>query len=383
MPRNPVTRDPYDPSFPHGEARGYRRGCDCDDCKAAYLRARKRDKTMLALYGSRRAVSKEVQNRVAHHIDRLLEAVPLASRETVCDAAGVNHSLGVSMVVDAPMGMSPQTARRVLAVTPAAVRACPTMPMSREEAQLLIGQMQALGYPLTWQRDRSGVWTPSLAANHRGSRTVNHHVKVALTALHKQIDGREADPERDGISLRSIGHSKAVARRNGFHPPGCYDDDGNLDRRLIPGDPWAESDEHAHDMIAAAHIVTARSDDERRERLARTVGLHSAAELPAKRNRRGCPPGVDPVLWTRLDKVSQQVERIKGRFECRDKDPNRRANIARLREELIRWENSTEDALTFGLRTGVVAFSTYTSHVARDHPAVVAYLDQQTSKEAA
>ena len=183
-----------------------------------------------------------------------------------------------------------------------------------------------------------------------------------------------ADAARDGIAQRGLTRAKVDAKRLGYYPPNCYDDDGNLDYRSIPDHPWAGADDHAHDMLDAAHILIGRSEDERRERLARALGVLSSVELPTD----------DTVtddtrdLFTRLETVRRRIHRLKDRFHCRDNDTDRAVGLAHLRAILDEWDTSGEDVLTFTLRHDLVRLNSQA--VPRDHPGVKAWLAEQAEQ---
>ena len=375
MPRTLVTRDPNHPDFPHGTPAGARRGCPCDPCGESLRTQRRRAEKRRKMYGGVRVAPPTLVKRVHRHVASLLKAVPASTAKTICEAAGATPKvrrviLGNTNNPDDPT-LSPASAMAILAVTVEQLEQH-TRRGSTDEAAHLIRSMQALGYPFAWQTRQCGVHVEVIANRRKGTKVVYPRQIAAIRDLYARVGERAANPERDGVDPAWSRRATAMAAAAGFYPPACYDDNGTLDYRLVPGHPWADADDNAHNIIDTMRLITARSSDERRDRLARMVGLGSAADLPRK-NKGKERAGTNPAIITAIDTIERREKRLAKRFGMRLEDPTRTRNANEWRSALIAWENSDTDAMAFCLDNNLV--NPRHKSCPNDHPTVKAHLE--------
>ena len=377
--RAQVIKDPTHPDYPHGKPEGAWRGCKCADC----LRARRisnYQSRRLREQGITRYAPDELRQRVQNHVDALVRVTGV-SLAAISRAAGVEGKRAGE--VHRGMGVATVTAHKLLAVTPAKALEYLTY-IDVEPFRLITGQLQALGYTYRWQERQVGAchrYVNLILDRARNGRQDRMDVE-AFTKwqdLLAEYGDREATTE-DGLSPMQIKQAKTVATRNGFYPPACYDDDGNLNYRFVPDHPWARADEYAHDKLRDLRIITARNLDEKQYRMARALGLDSAAELPTDDNGM---KHSNPTLWTAAETLRQSCTRLKETLGLRDKDPERHERAAWWRDQLARFEYSYsgEETLAFALRTGLITVKA--NQVPLSHPTVQAYLAEQGVEVAA
>ncbi|MEQ7008412.1 hypothetical protein ABN028_19760 [Actinopolymorpha sp. B17G11] len=245
MPR--AQKDPSHPDFPHGTDRGYWRGCKAGSpcpttptCANAHARAVKKAKWRAAGILPPSAASRVDAQSARDHIARLL-TYKGASEEAIARAAGL-PSVTLNQIRNrGAKKLWRRTSEAILAVTPAAVAAEVRLTPSAPYATKLRA-LGVLGYSVRWCSQRSGVNASEVALGRRP--TITPRVRQALDALFDEISDRPATPA-DGIPQPIIDRTIREARAAGYHPPACYDDDGELILRAIPGHPWSLFDEQA------------------------------------------------------------------------------------------------------------------------------------------
>ncbi len=352
MSKSPVITDPTHPDFPHGEERGYRLGCrsvECG-CAPASWRAGKIRRYRFETEGPIRTASPDLCQRAADHIDSVVAATPGLTIGAALKAAGA-HRGGYRRAREGRI--SKATAEKMLALP---IGQAPAAFVPREKVSLVIRQLQALGYPINWQEARVGRQIRHIAHGKRPGGGMYEKVDATIAnkvyELARQIGDREASAE-DGLTQRQVTQAKTIARRAGFYPPICYDEDGTLDLRAIPGHPW-----HAADRVAEAHIDICRA----------LVTRDEYGEYPTKKGI-GRKLGVDP----------RQVERAAERIGLWMRDPAREQEWARARTRglLREYDDGILDPVHFCLLTGYFVGKGGAFH--KDHPGVIEYLAGQRS----
>lgn len=258
----PVVRDTSHPAFPHGTARGVQRGCaDRDTCPATPTCWEQRRKQIKRTQVARdRGLSSRVDPRQAlAHVDRVKAAVDGSSDSAFERAAG----LSVSTLHGMRSGQCclPQTARKILQVTPALL-AEHSEYVAVDRIRHLIRILQASGYPLRWQQEQSGVsnlsamWIIRHTRNGQVRQLCSARSYATMRALYDRIGGREADPTRDGLTRRQIGMARRFGKDHGYYPVGAYDTDEHLTLNLRgwPGHPWQIADEKCGRMLDALRL---------------------------------------------------------------------------------------------------------------------------------
>lgn len=235
MPHPLVTRDPDDPAFPHGETRGYGRGCRCDPCKEAKYRYTKRVK--------RRSPSVPARPVIAH-VQGLIGAgagVSAISRLTGTGPGATSRG-GVRLLAEGTSKrVAAARAEAILAITvTAALGDTPTA--NHAEAVHYARTLQALGWPLRWQAHQIGVCADTgLHFLRTGCKWVEHSTVVQMRALAAEVGDRPGPDRR----------TARWANRLGWHVPAAYDEQ----RNLVPGAALA----------AQSHGSTVGARDERQQ----------------------------------------------------------------------------------------------------------------------
>lgn len=345
MPRTAVITDPKHPDFPHhGTENGRRYGCTCDDCVTAAYRAGKVRRGHLML-GIRRRADPELRRRCRQHVTDLMAMHPGHTIDAINRAAGLPETLLRQFMKGVTDGIFIESAKAILAVTPDRIQpSC----HPADDARLLIGQMQALGYSMRWQKEQTGIDVPKVWATPYP--TVRAYVFEGIKALHARVGDRQADAARDGLRPTAITQAKTYARRNGYYPPAFYDDDGTLDHRAIPEHPWSINDEKAHFGI---------------EMLRAVVKHHGTLPLPE--------------IAALVGQNVRQVERVVDKLGLHLHERRRPKRIAWLREQLHRFDMEATDPVLFALEVGLYPIKWFV----RDHPGVVAWKERVAAKEAA
>ena len=245
------TKDPTHPDFPHGQQKGWYRGCRSDECpvtpscRTVRLRAQKASRVGMA---QPRWVSAQM---VRDHVTGLMDQHPQLTIAAVARAAGVHPPKLTAVMRSGQPGVARHIAAAVLAVTAhAALRR--TSRVDAREARHTINTLRALGYPMRWQSRRCGIareFIEDIAAGRWA--TVSRADNKRLRDLAATVGDRAANPGRDGIEPKIITRTVARARRDGWHPPACYDDNGDLIPEAVPGHPWAIALTHARNRIDA------------------------------------------------------------------------------------------------------------------------------------
>jgi DNA-binding CsgD family transcriptional regulator len=121
----------------------------------------------------------------------------------------------------------PETAAKLLAVTPGDAALQPTLGTSRRLQALV-----AIGYTQTALAQRIG-WTPSNFTTliHARHPYVHHTTATAVDELYQELSGTPGGNSR----------AQAIARRHGWMPPLAWDDIDNPDERAKGRRPTGES----------------------------------------------------------------------------------------------------------------------------------------------
>jgi hypothetical protein len=117
--------------------------------------------------------------------------------------------------------------------------------------------LAAIGYPLAWIASQLGLQNLPMRSP-QGRARVRMSVFVRLDTLYRRIEATPAEEHPSRIPARARGIAKATARRHGYHPPGCYDDDGNLIPEAVRNEKnearLAEQDRVVRQRLAALHL---------------------------------------------------------------------------------------------------------------------------------
>lgn len=177
-PNDPILRAP---DFPHGEPRGFKRGCSCERCRAGYNRRRRE-----AVAGTAVPVTRNADlvpgAPVAEHARFLRQH---ASYDVIGRVAGVSPTV-VTRVVNNPGALvKDDSAARILAVTVRQVRGArrfvPFGPAKRHIDTLMkhpgvtlrgVGRAAGVPYTILWQALRRG-----------GERRVSAGIALAIMAV--------------------------------------------------------------------------------------------------------------------------------------------------------------------------------------------------------
>lgn len=285
MPARPPRLRPDDPAlaapdYPHGEQRGYDRGCSCDRCRAANA-ARVRTR-------SGPTCRSTDPGPAAAHVRWLLDTVPGAYREQVCLAARMARPTLAAVLDGKPVER--RTAQRLLALTPADVAAHLRNVDPAEVFEHVAWLLTCEGGSVTAIADASGLEKDVVRACARRTRTLlradsarlildvtpermrrcaahvppRRAIQRVRSLMANGWRGRDMHPylrygnASTGLPFLSRPHrnisqdldrrieamyaalgdkpgpsprTAARMRVRGWHPPICYDDDGHL----IPG----------------------------------------------------------------------------------------------------------------------------------------------------
>lgn len=221
-----VIKDPTHPDFPHGEERGYFRGCKRDCCRDAHIRAGKRrqylQKQGRPVTVPAGPVREHVRALLAAGVTRgaILRAAdhPMDLR-SLCDLLGNGERPSTQERIAAPL------ARSLLAVSADDALAC--LPyVDKTESVRLIRCLQAQGWTLRYIASRltpdGTAKAPGFLSDH-ACATVRAATARAVRALADEIGDRQGPSKRTAI----------IARRHGFYPLIAYDDDGVLHREWL------------------------------------------------------------------------------------------------------------------------------------------------------
>lgn len=220
MPK--ATRDPNDPDFPHGEVRGFRRGCRCESCRAA-KRAKNlqyRQEVKAVRPGASPLTDQVAPDRAAR---RVRELVRTYSINDISRVTGVNVGSIRRLRDGRPKFITRLTERAVLnakfdRIAPSFVS--PALLLQR------LGSLAALGYPFNWQMRQAGLVQTSLT-DIREASFIRRETFQRYNVVYEKYGVRHARPE-DGISQHSMVMAKKWARHHRYYPPAAYDDEGNL-----------------------------------------------------------------------------------------------------------------------------------------------------------
>lgn len=357
-PNARVTYDLNDPAFPHRSTTGYSRGCTRECCMAAERR-RDKERELERLRGipaAPRTVPAHMAEAAKRHIDDLIENHN-ASARAIADRLGI----GSATILKTLRGkaMSQPIYEAIMSVKPYDVQRGDHTPAA--PTALLSGQMQALGYPMSWQGDQCGLGGKTLIAIlgkvRRGQQEwVTPDTAAAIAGLAERVAERVADPIRDGIEPRDIARAKSVARRNGFYPPAAYDEDGTLDWRSIPDHPWTVINEACHEQIERLEVAIRNPE----------LGATGLASLTLDYTTDSVPEG--SAEHTELVRVEMAYRRLLEGLGIRAIDGGAEKR-AELHEALWRFMRRGEgDPVSFCIEFGIV--SAKSTKIPSDHPAV-------------
>lgn len=224
MARRAVVKDPAHPDFPHGDTRGYSRGCRCHLCRASNTR-KKGQQTLARMRG----VSATMPvGPVREHVAALTAATG-ESVGAVARAAGVDGCvLRAAVRCRQQRTIASGIGGAVLAVDADAVTAAAAW-APKAEAVRLIRCLQAQGWPLRDLAVKLGYAEPS-----RGAPPFLYQTDSMISVgLMRRV---QALAEKVGDARGPSKLSADAARRLGFYPLIAYDDDGVLHREWLAGD---------------------------------------------------------------------------------------------------------------------------------------------------
>lgn len=215
MANHTVTRDPSDPTFPHGTTSGRRRGCDCQKCKDARFRAEKRQRMNRAAGLSALVPASPARDR----LQELLQH-PDVSLTVLAQCSGYSRAAITRVATGVSATISPEFDRILRAMTledALSLRAFRTGGRKRVIQQMY--SMQAQGWPLSWQARRLGrSWSTLQDVLHGSSDRVTTAFAQKVDRLAAELDGKWGPSEV----------AKRNARQNGWYPLAAYDEDGDL-----------------------------------------------------------------------------------------------------------------------------------------------------------
>lgn len=222
MSRARIT-DPYDPRYPHGKKLGYSRRCRCDGCR----HANHKHDVMRQLADARGAGPRVPAAKVRAHVRALL-AHPDITYAALSRASGCGPDTIRRLMTENSTGRCERrVADALLAVTKqSALAAVSEVPA--EPARVLLRRLQAHGWPLRELAARVGQ-----ASQPAPTFLYRKTVPVITAAMWAKVQAVYAElQDKPGPSDTA----RKAARRLGYYPPACYDDDGTLDPTAIPTD---------------------------------------------------------------------------------------------------------------------------------------------------
>lgn len=333
MPTHPVTKDVTDPAFPHGQERGYFRGCKSECCVRAHSREAKRR----ALLSMRGVTARVDAGPIREHLAHLVSLDSTFHLTAIATASGVLHKTVWDISRGNTEMVSQRNAARLLAVTPEQIRAA-TWRVPADKARAQVRGMMAQGWPGTWICERLGYTNPKSRQPVFMYAKTNHLTRDLadrVDALAAEVGG-------------SIGPSHITAtrsKRRGWWPLAALDEDGTLNLRGLPGHPWHEADQDAGRLIDAA-IESTR--------------IESSLTIAAERY------GLDRE---RLRHVTVRL---------RESGPDYARTIRDIERAL---EEPDADVVLIGLRCGALSINSV-SGVPGDHPAAEQYRQERRALRA-
>jgi len=357
-PNARVTYDVNDPAFPHGQPVGYSRGCNRECCMAA---ERRRDKErelerLRGIAAPNRTVPARMALAAKRHIDDLIE-----NHHASANAIARHLGIGSGAILRTQSGKSPTRTvyDAIMSVKPGQVQRADRVDAAT--TVLLSGQMQALGYPMSWQGEQCGVGGKTLIVIlgkvRRGQQKwVEPRTADAIADLATRVAGRVANPLRDGIEPRDVNRAKSVAKRNGYYPPAAYNEDGTLDWRAIPDHPWTVINEACHEHIERLEVAIRNEE----------LGARGLTTLTLDYNEDAFPPGSpEHTEFVRIEMAYRRLLEGLG-IRAIDGGAEKRAE---LHEALWRFMRRGEgDPVSFCIDLGIV--SADSTKIPSDHPAV-------------
>ncbi len=238
-----VTRDPNHPDFPHHTERGYARGCRSQCCSLVKSRAEK-TRNLRRYHGIRTVIDAAP---TTEHLARLLASHGDVNGSCIAKAAGVNARTVYQLASGKQQSLNVRTAQALLAVTvQAALAHAATVDATGPRRQ--VQSMMALGWTGSWIAEQlghkhSGTGPPQFFYGHGASGSLTSRMTRDLADRISALAERVGDTP--GPSSSTAKRSKA----RGWHVPGAYGDDGELNLRFVVGHPWTLADAHAATRI--------------------------------------------------------------------------------------------------------------------------------------
>lgn len=222
MRKRDYPTNPDHPGFPHGTRVGYNLGCrtacpSSPTCTGRHNRARKC--TLWRAMGMLPPADTDMTpaEPIRAHVTALLE-IPDVTNALITELSEVSARALYNVANGVCPTVRVGTARRLLSVSPADVRARLPRPNCPRFVQL-IRSMQVQGFSMGWQAIQLGH-NPSWM-----DKVVRQHLKY-LSA--KDADALEALARRLESKRGPYVTAAGKARAAGWHPLLAYDDDGNL-----------------------------------------------------------------------------------------------------------------------------------------------------------
>lgn len=132
----------------------------------------------------------------------------------------------------------------------------------------LVRRLQAQGYPIAWQAERTGRDLEELV-DGSPPMLVDEDILIRLRRLARHLGETMASPA-PGLPGAAITAAKTTARAAGYYPPAAYDDDGNLVPGAPEGHAWDVADELAEKRLRILELLL---QDWRNANIAEDVGL--------------------------------------------------------------------------------------------------------------
>jgi ribosomal protein L25 (general stress protein Ctc) len=341
----PVVKDPGHPEFPHGEERGYFRGCRdgcpaAPTCREAHNRAGLRRKYARALGRGAHVPTGEIRR----HLVRLLGggSEPWRTRATIAKAAGIKRATSVVNIVNGSQRYVDRGwAQALMAVTEESmIEAADLVDPAPYFWKLRVLQAQGWSLRQLWAQacNRDAPRSPGWL--YRQQRYIMREVAERINALWDEYHLRPGPSK----------HVARHARKAGYYPAACYDDDGNLIPEAIRRDDAEEARAEEAEQAAARRVhilvltfaghnsstVAERVGTYSKDvlRTLRMVGLHATADREAHTvTTDAAPVFVEAVrdAWHRVDVAHHNPEVVW-------------AALVELADQLARGDWSQEEA---------------------------------------
>jgi hypothetical protein len=230
----------------HGHYPTYLYGCRCHRCCRARATLRKKQELGIKTPGSVEPVTAEL----AAHTRALVAAA--GSRYALERVVGLEPGV-LLRVTEQRGGVTRATIEKLCIQTPESVTTAlnDTSMVDATVTRKQVGMLGAQGYPQAWVlKQATGA---DKARIHRAATKVTVRTARAVSEVFDRLADTPATPEATGLTTTHITKAIRQARARGYYPAMCYDEDGNLNVRALPGHPWSDADERAAATLDALY----------------------------------------------------------------------------------------------------------------------------------